>query len=340
VTERVQAVVVGGGVMGLATAWALARAGHEPLVLEQFRVGHAHGSSHGATRIFRLAYEEPEWVRLAQEALGLWRELERESGETLLELTGLVDISLDPAALASTLDACGAAHELLDTAELERRFGLATKCCKAVFQAEAGIVRSDRALRAFGAGAQVREETAVRALVPSENSVRIETDGGTIEAEVAVVAAGAWAKPLLAAAGIDLLVVPTRETVAYFELAGERELPSVIDWTNREAYALTAAPGLVKAGVHRSGPPTDPDEPGVPDEAIVRYTAAWAADILPLARPEPVSVETCLYTNTTDHRFVLERHGPIVVCSACSGHGFKFAPAIGVRVAELAGRAQ
>ena len=333
--ERADVVVVGGGVMGLAAAWALQRAGREALVLEQFPVGHTRGPSHGAGRIFRLAYDEPEWVRLAQEALGLWRELERESGEALLELTGLVDMPLDPGLLVATLAACDAEYELLDPGEIEHRFGLATKCCKVVFQPEAGIVRADRALLAFRAGARVREETRVRALVPQEGGVRVETDDGAIEASVVVVAAGAWAKPLLAEAGIDLPVVPTRETVAYFELADQRLVPSVIDYRNREAYALTAGPGLVKVGVHRSGPPTDPDDPGAPDEAIVRFAADWVSRTFRLARPEPVSVETCLYTSTADTRFVLERHGPVVVCSACSGHGFKFAPAVGRHIAEL-----
>ncbi len=333
--ERVDVAVVGGGVTGLAAAWALARAGREPLVLEQFRVGNTHGSSHGATRIFRLAYEEPEWVLLAQEALGLWRELERESGTALLDLNGLVDLPVDAAALTATLDACDTAYELLGPAEVERRFGLVTDCCKAVFQPEAGVVRADRALQAFGAGVHVREAARVRALVPHGDGVRLETDDGSIEAEVAVVAAGAWAKPLLARTGIDLPVVPTRETVAYFRLARDRAVPSVIDYGNRETYALTAGPGLVKVGVHHSGPPTDPDEPGVPDEAIVRFAAAWAAGAFSLASPEPVSVETCLYTSTADTRFVLERHGPVVVCSACSGHGFKFAPAVGRHVAAL-----
>jgi monomeric sarcosine oxidase len=334
--ERADVVVVGGGVMGLAAGWALTRAGREPLVLEQFRVGHTRGSSHGAGRIFRLAYVEPEWVRLAQEALGLWRELERESGEALLELTGLVDMPVDPELLVATLDACNAEHELLDAGEVEKRFGLATQCCKVVFQPEAGIVRADRALEAFRSGAHVRDETRVRALVPQADGVRVETDDGAIEASVAVVAAGAWAKPLLAEAGIDLPVVPTRETVAYFELAEQQRVPSVIDYRNREAYALTAGPGLVKVGIHRSGPRTDPDDPGAPDEAIVDFAADWAARTFRLARPEPVSVETCLYTNTADTRFVLERHGRVVVCSACSGHGFKFAPAVGARVVELA----
>jgi monomeric sarcosine oxidase len=333
--ERADVVVIGGGVMGLASAWAVARAGREVLVLEQFRVGHTGGSSHGAGRIFRLAYEEPEWVRLAQEALGLWRELEGESGEALLELTGLLDVPIDPSTLVATLGACGAAYELLDAAEVEHRFGLATTCCKVVFQPEAGVVRADRALLAFGAGANVREGTRVRALAPREGGVRVETDDGAIEAAVAVVAAGAWAKPLLAEVGIDLQVVPTRETVAYFQLVDERPVPSVIDYRSRVAYSLGAGAGLVKVGVHRSGPPTAPDDPGTRDEEIVSFAADWAASTFRLARPGPVSVETCLYTNTADTRFVLERHGPIVVCSACSGHGFKFAPAVGRRVAEL-----
>jgi sarcosine oxidase len=322
--------------MGLAAARELACAGREPLVLEQFGLGHRRGSSHGATRIFRIAYEEPEWVRLAQEALRLWRELEAECGETLLELTGLVDLLENPDRLAETLEATGTAHELLSAAEVRHRFGLATNCCKAVWQPDAGVVLADRAVRAFAAGLDVREETRVTAVVPAGGRVRIETAGGDFDAETAVVTSGAWARPLLAGAGVELPVVATRETVAYFRLDGESTVPSVIDYPNRESYALTAGPGVVKVGVHRSGPPTDPDAPGAPDDDIVRFASEWAGRTFQLARAEPVAVETCLYTNTADARFVLERRGRIVVCSACSGHGFKFAPVVGRRVAELA----
>ena len=333
--ERADVVVVGAGVMGLATAWALVRAGREPLVLEQFSVGHTRGSSHGATRIFRLAYDEPEWVRLAQEALPLWRELEAESGETLLDFTGLVDLPLDLDRLTATLDATGTAYEILTADEVEHRFGLVTRCCQAVWQPDAGVVLADRAVRAFGAGLRVREQTRVTALVPGTDDVRVETDRGPVEAETVVVAAGAWARPLLAGAGIDLPVVPTRETVSYYRLADERAVPSVIDYESRETYALTAGPGLVKVGVHRTGPAVEPDEAGGPDDAIVRFAAGWAARTFPLATSDPVAVETCLYTNIADAGFVVERHGPIVVCSACSGHGFKFAPAVGERTAAL-----
>jgi sarcosine oxidase len=328
--ERADVVVVGAGVMGLAAARALKRAGREPVVLERFRIGHTHGSSHGATRIFRLAYVEPDWVRLAQEALPLWRELEAESGETLLDFTGLVDLPLELDRLVATLEATGTAYEVLTAAELEHRFGLATNCCKAVFQPDAGVVLADRALRAFGLGLDIREETAARRLL----SDGVETDDGLIEAETVVVAAGGWARELLATAGIDLPVRPTRETVAYFEVG--RTVPSVIDYRNRETYALTAGDGVLKVGVHRTGPPTDPDDAGEPDPEIVDFATGWARRSYRLADADPTRVETCIYTNTDDTDFVLERHGSIVVCSACSGHGFKFAPAVGARVAALA----
>ena len=204
---------------------------------------------------------------------------------------------------------------------------LATQCCKVVFQPDAGVVRADRALAAFGSGLEIRAGTKVLSLVPGG----VETDKGTIEADAVVVAAGAWASQLVP----GLPVTPTRETVSYFELADERPVPSVIDYVNREIYALTGGPGRLKVGVHRTGPATDPDEPGAPDPEIVGFASDWAARMFELARPEPVAVETCIYTNTVDARFVIERHGPVVICSACSGHGFKFATAVGKRVAEL-----
>src|SRR3954451_19524310 len=111
--------------MRLATAWALKRRGVEPIVYEQFRVGHDRGSSHGRSRIFRLAYAEPEYVRLAQEAFGLWRELEAETGETVLELNGLVEVvrTLEEST-AHTLEACGVAWERLDPQEAGGGFSL------------------------------------------------------------------------------------------------------------------------------------------------------------------------------------------------------------------------
>ena len=342
---RIDVVVVGAGVIGLASAWALSRAGNDVLVLEQFEVGHERGSSHGATRIFRLAHDEVEWVRLAQRALGLWRELERETGERMLELTGLLDVWQDPSGLLAALDECDAAYEVLEPAEVERRHDVRLGPGPIVLQRDAGIVWAGRALTGFRAaaemrGARVAEEARVRELVPHDGGIRISCGTETIEARVAVVAAGAWAGPLLATAGIDLDVTPTRETVAYFELADPVLPPSVIDRGVHEHYALAGGVGRLKVGVHHSGPAIDPDgEAGAPDEETVASAAEWAARTFHLARPEPVVSETCLYTSTPDWSFVIERRGPIVVCSACSGHGFKFAPAVAARVTELVGPA-
>jgi sarcosine oxidase len=330
-------VVVGGGVMGLASAWALARVGRDVVVLEQFQIGHDLGSSHGSSRIFRFAYDEPEWVALAQEALPLWRELEAESGSTLLSLTGLLDGRRDSTPLRAALDARGATYELMTASEAAERFGIELDG-EVVLETHGGIVYAGRALEAYSSDVVVESGVRVMNVVANDGGVRIETSDGELEAHVAVVAAGAWATELLAGAGIELATAASRETVTYFSLDGVGELPSVIDWnehTGRHAYSLATEEGLLKVGLHHSGRPADPGEAGKADPEVVGAAAEWVRRRYPAADPEPLRAEACLYTNIAEDRFVLERHGPIVVCSACSGHGFKFAPAVGRRVADL-----
>src|SRR5919198_352145 len=249
-----EVVVVGAGIMGLATAHELVRQGRDVVVLEQFHLGHARGSSHGATRIFRLAYPE-------------------------------------------------------------------------------------RAHAAFGAGLTVREDARVLRLEPQADAVQLETTVGPIAAAAVVVTAGAWARPLLAASGIDLAVAPTRETVAYFAPPAAH-LPAVAEFAPGERrhafYALFDPKHGLKAGLNGSGGRADPDVEEEPDPEVVQRVADWVAQRFRRTEPSPVHAETCLYTNTSDERFVLERHGSIVVGSACSGHGFKFAPVVGRRLAALA----
>jgi sarcosine oxidase len=334
-----EVVVVGAGVMGAATARALAHAGRDVLLVEQFRLGHTRGSSHGRSRIFRLSYAEVEWVRLAQEAMAGWRALEEETGERLLEPYGLLELLRTPEEGSRPgLTEAGVAFELLSPDEVRERFPVTIPDdTEAVFQADAGIVYADRAYAALvdsarRAGARVQEETPVDSL-------------DQVEAGAIVVTAGAWAKPLLAAAGIGLPVVPTRETVGYFRLEADRPVPSVVEvvpGTSRHGvYSLADPLHGLKLGMHKSGPPTDPDDEGVADEGLAGAMSEAVARYYPQADPEPVALETCLYTiaQPDDDRFFIERHGRIVVGSPCSGHGFKFAPAVGERLAALAGEA-
>jgi sarcosine oxidase len=180
--------------------------------------------------------------------------------------------------------------------------------------------------------------------------VQIHAGGRLFAARAVVVTAGSWAPQLLDPLAIELAVVPTRETVSYFALPSAEEIPPVIDWAStatefgvvrpgQASYGLPA-PGLgLKAGLHHSGPVADPDDDARPEEGAVRWAARWVARRYPEVDPSPLASQTCLYTNTADESFVLERHGRVVVGSACSGHGFKFAPAVGGTLAALAGAA-
>ncbi len=321
--------VIGAGVMGLATGWALRRRGHDVVVYEQFAVGNPHGSSHGRSRIFRLAYAEPEYVRLAQEAFELWRELEAETGETLLELNGLVEVvrSLEEST-AETLEACGVAWERLDREEAERRYPIhVPEESFVVVQPEAGITRADLALKAFAQGLDVREDTRVR---PDQ-----------VDADAVVVTAGPWVNELL---DEPLDVKTTRETLCYFrpDTYG-RPVPSVVSFKpddhTHDMYSLADPKYGLKVGAHHAGPEADPNVPGEPEPDLIERITTWARGTYLLADPDPVAAETCMYTSTPDQTFILERRGRIVVGSPCSGHGFKFAPAIGERLATLAEQA-
>lgn len=320
--------VIGAGVMGCAAAWALTERGAEVTVLEQFELEHSRGSSHGRTRIVRVAYPDPEWVRLAEDAMRGWRELEAQSGQELLGLYGLVEVaSSAELTSAAALDACGLAYRLLDGDEA-RGLGVALPEGWAVLQQpEAGVVRADLARRAF-------RDVAVSRGARVDTGRRVESVDD-VDADVVVITAGAWVTAFVP----DLPVGVTRETIAYFRREGPPP-PSVVE-LNEETrghamYALHDPVHGLKAGAHHAGSETDPNEDAEPDEAIVERISAWVRERLPDADPEPAGAETCLYTNTADESFVLERRGRIVIGSACSGHGFKFAPAVGRRLAALA----
>ncbi len=238
--------------MGCAAAWALTERGADVTVLEQFELEHTRGSSHGRTRIVRVAYPEPDWVRLAEEAMRGWRELETQSGEELLGLYGLVEVASSPELTsASALDACGLGYRLLDGDEA-RQLGVALpEGWAALHQPEAGVVRADLARRAFldvAVSRGARVETGRRVVSPDD-----------VDADVVVVTAGAWVTDFVP----DLPVSVTRETIAYFRREGPPS-PSVVE-LNEETrghamYALHDPVHGLKAGAHHAGTETDPDD--------------------------------------------------------------------------------
>ena len=324
-----EVVVVGAGIMGSATAYALARAGRDVARVEQFGVGHTHGSSHGRSRIVRLAYPEVEFVELAKESFAGWRELEQEAAVELLQLNGLLELVGDPEhSSRDALDAAGAEYELLDGEAVRARWPVGVPAgWTPLFQPEAGIVRADVAHRTFvdravAHGVRLEEHTRVEALD--------EVDAGAV-----VVTAGPWVKRFFP----DLPVRTTRETVAYFRRGGA-PLPSIVqldpESRGHALYSVHDPVHGLKAGVHHAGAEADPDEPGEPDGGLAEQIVEWVGRTYPDADPEPVAVETCMYTTTADEHFILERRGRVVIGSPCSGHGFKFAPAIGKRLAQMA----
>jgi sarcosine oxidase len=313
--------VVGAGVMGCAAAWALSERGVEVTVHEQFELDHTRGSSHGQTRIFRLAYPDPYWIRFAQEAYAGWQELDPD----LLGLYGLVELSPDPELLSTrALEETGVPIRLLDSDGVRALGATLPDGWTALHTADAGVVFSERARHRFLESAGVDVETNRRIASTDE-----------LDADVVIVTAGSWVRDLVS----DLPVNVTRETLAYFHCEGPPRA-CVVDLSaetrTHAMYSLHDPVHGLKAGWHHGGSETDPDTEGEPDPAIVERITSWVRERFPDVDPTPIEAQTCLYTSTPDQSFILERRGRVVVGSACSGHGFKFAPAVGRRLADLA----
>jgi sarcosine oxidase len=350
--ERVEAIVVGAGLAGAATARELARRGVQTVLLEQYEVGHARGSSHGPTRLFRLAYPQPDYVRLAERARHGWRDLEDDAGEELLVSTGGLYAGGWAEEAAAALEACGVRHDWLSVAEAGERYpGMSFEGLERVlWQEDGGVCLAERSVAALvrlarEAGADVREQQEALRLLVTREGVEIETAAGELRAPVAVVTAGPYARPLLAQAGIDLPLEPAFAQVTYFEpLEGAGQPPGFVEAAGVDgglAHGGYWVPspdgsGAVKAGDGAAGVAVDPREAPFPvDPEEERYVAEFVRRRLPGYDPGNVRSETCIYTMAPDEDFVLDRRGPLVVGSACSGHGFKFGPLLGELLADL-----
>jgi len=339
-------VVIGAGVVGAATARALARRGGSVAVLEQGSLSEAAGSSRGTARIFApAAYPDQSYLQMGLQALDEWRALEATSPEAFLQFTGALCGGDAVDELAAGFEAAGVGFERVEATEAERRFGIAGLGPEPLlFQPEAGVIRADRArdalLRAArDAGAQLCEDERVLALEVGADEAEVRTARRTWRARRVVVTAGPWTPKLLEGMGIELPLAVSSQAVAYFRLPqGGEAWPALIEFDGDEPYALLDPSHGLKVALHRRGPEVDPDGPWeLADEEGLERVRAWARARFPGIEEQPTKVEACLYTNTPDERFILERRGPIVIGSACSGHGFQLAPASGERLAALAG---
>ena len=345
-------LVVGAGLMGSATAWSAARRGATVAVLEQFAPHHRMGSSHGSARIVRRAYGDALYTRLTGRAFELWRELELSNDVRLLRRLGGLDFGRrrDVATLAEHLAAAGVPHEVMDSVEAERRWPGMRFSGPVVFHDQAGTVDAEGAVDGFLSdaqrhGAQVQFETAVQSIaVRGEELVEVLTDTDTTTARRVVLAPGAW----LAQLAGDLVELPellvTQQQIAHFPRLDPSAppWPSVIHDDAPTIYHLaggrdgTAADDRKIArhdqGTVTTGVPLDRSLDPSASAELIEYVRRW----LPGLDPTPRNEATCLYTSTPSDDFLLDRVGPLVICSACSGHGAKFAPLIGELAADLA----
>ena len=361
-------IVVGVGAMGCATLYQLAKAGHRVLGIDCFSPPHNRGSSHGDTRITRLAIGEGRhltpFVRRSHE---IWRDIERETGEELLTITGGLIVS-SPLAMThmhvpqffdntlAVAEAHGVPYELLDAVEIGKRFPQfrVADDDRGYYEPDAGFLRVNPCIRgqlqlARKFGADIVTNEKVVGVVQSGNSVVIETDRTAYRAGRAILSVGAWTPDFVDANTAQLFRV-FRQALHWFELDGpiadfESGRFPVFMWEMRGAgsviYGLPAidgARGGIKIATEQYDATTSADSTDpVLDDAGELYRSLIAGNILGVGA-RCLRTETCLYTVTPDAGFVIDRHPDmdnVIFVSACSGHGFKHSAAIGEALAQL-----
>jgi sarcosine oxidase len=345
-TRQADYAVVGAGLLGLATARALAKRGREVTLLEQATPGHELAGSAGNCRIFRLGYEDPFYVSLARRAREPWQLLEEESFCSILSPAPHLTLGAGLGVVASAMASAGARTELLMAAEVADRFPGIAADGPALLEPESAVIAADTALTALAAGVpDLRPGVRVTAVADDGRRVALDTSEGSLSARVAVICSGPWTAGLLAG-GARLPAAPTLEQVAYLAPSGEAgtsgtapaEMPIFIAYDAQVPYGLPV-PGsaLYKTGIHHGGGPADPERlDQAEDPVLAERLAEVARRYLPGFDPRPKLVERCVYDNTPDEDFVVDRIGNVVVGCGTSGHGFKFGPLLGEWLADLA----
>jgi sarcosine oxidase len=359
VSTTYDVIVAGVGGMGSAAVYELARRGRRVLGLERFDIPHDLGSSHGVNRIIRLAYwEHPAYVPLLRRAFELWRELELHCGERLLVVTGSIDAGRrDSKTVAGSLLSCAVhalPHHVFDAAALRRRFPgyLLPPDMTAVFQPDGGFVLSERAIvnyvnAAHELGAEIHAREPVLDWQADGEGVVVRTGASVYRAARLVVTAGPWIAQLVPALGA--VARPERQVMMWVqprrpELFKLGRFP-VFNLETPEGhfygFPIFGIPGFKVGRYHHRGetvgdPDTvdrrcHPEDEAVLREGIRRY--------FPDADGPTLSMKTCMFTNSPDEHFIIDRHPTVpqvVLAGGFSGHGFKFCSVVGEMLAELA----
>jgi sarcosine oxidase len=348
-------VVIGLGALGSAAAWACARRGARVIGVEQFELGHERGASQDHSRIIRLSYHTPHYVGLTKQAYPAWDLLAGDTGETVVEVTGGLDLfpagaSIDVADYTTSMDAEGVPYEVLSGTQVRERWpawsGLADDVT-ALFQAQTGFVAASRAVAALqrgavGHGAELRDRTMVTDVRMEDGRVVVTTEDGSIRAAKAIVAADAWTNRVLAPLGRQIPLTVLKEQVTWFEVDDPDRFTAagfpVWIWMDDPSwYGFPAMDGAIKGAEDCGGRPVDPDTrsfaPDPDNEArLTGFLHDTVGGVGALR-----SSKTCLYTLTPDRDFVLDRvpEAPEVAVALGAAHGFKFAAWFGLTLAEL-----
>lgn len=354
--ESFEVAVVGMGALGSAATYHLARRGAKVVALEQYELGHVRGASHDTSRIVRTSYGSSAYVRLAQSAYRDWADLEAESGERLLTITGGVilipsDGPYSASDFTAALTECDVAHELLSPAEVQARWPQfrVPENVETVYTADTGIAHASRTvatlqMRARVHGADIRDRTAVERLTPDGDGVIVHTSNGDIRAGKVILATDAWTNTLLDPLGATIPLDIMQEQVSYFRPADpenyDRSVFPVWIWEDDECYYgfPTYGEPTIKAARDVSENRMTPETRSfVPSPELIEQLTGFMHDVIPGSGPELRTV-TCQYALTKDRRFVLSAlpQHPDIIVGLAAGHGFKFTPALGRVLAELA----
>ena len=352
--DKRRCIVVGAGLLGLSSAWALSRRGWNVVVLEAAGApGHERSGSKGDARIFRLGYPEPHYAEMAVLAREHWRDLEAATGQPLLHVTGQVTLGDEATlhAIAGALAAAGASVEQASATAAVQRFPGIRAAGPVLVEPDSGVLDADACLRALRqAGTfELRTGSMVTSLRQSPGSATVETaDGSSLQADIVVDCAGPASLGLLDAAP-PVGTAPSLPQVAYFATRRDGDVvpPVFIEWGDAMVYGLPVPDGGPHAGsykvsCHTPGSPLEAFDPSDPtplahdDPALLAQLTEAVGRLLPSLAPRPVATERCVYDNSIDADFVLDRVGRVVVGCGTSGHGFKFGPLLGELLADLA----